>query len=126
MAYEKNHLFYDYGGFPPEMYKLQWNSVGSAAVANRAAELLNKVKEKETGRRREKDVLGSPLSLSLSPLLFSLLSTSPLSLSFSPSLISFLSLSLSLLTVSLSRTTSPVVPSPLAAASIMVSSFPSN
>jgi len=41
MSYEKNHLYYDYGGMPEELYQLTWDSVGSPAVAARVAELLN-------------------------------------------------------------------------------------
>jgi len=43
MSYEKNHLYYDYGGMPEELYQLTWDSVGSPAVAARVAELLNNV-----------------------------------------------------------------------------------
>ncbi len=42
MAYEKNHLYYDYYGFPPEMYRVTWESRGSSTVANRVVELLTK------------------------------------------------------------------------------------
>lgn len=42
MSYEKNHLYYDYGGMPDELYRLTWESVGSSTVAARVAELLNK------------------------------------------------------------------------------------
>lgn len=51
MAYEKNHLLYDYGGFPDEMYRITWQSNGSPSLATRAAELLNKVPNKEKDRK---------------------------------------------------------------------------
>lgn len=44
MAYEKNNLLYDYGGFPEEMYRITWASNGLPSLAARAAELLNKVR----------------------------------------------------------------------------------
>ena len=43
MSYERNHLLYDYYNFPEEMYKVQFESNGSPAVASRIVELLNNV-----------------------------------------------------------------------------------
>lgn len=40
MSYESNHLLYDYYNFPEEMYKVQFQSKGSPAVASRIVELL--------------------------------------------------------------------------------------
>jgi aromatic ring-opening dioxygenase catalytic subunit (LigB family) len=43
ISYQAQHtkLLYDYGGFPPETYKLQYNPPGSLAVSERIASLLN-------------------------------------------------------------------------------------
>lgn len=43
MSYEKNHLLYDYYGFPDELYQVKFESKGSPEVAARVSELLNKV-----------------------------------------------------------------------------------
>ncbi|MCJ1397583.1 hypothetical protein MMC11_000777 [Xylographa trunciseda] len=37
----KHNLYYDYGGFPAEAYKLKYNAPGSPEVANAVAEALN-------------------------------------------------------------------------------------
>jgi aromatic ring-opening dioxygenase catalytic subunit (LigB family) len=44
MSYERNHLLYDYYNFPEEMYRVQFESQGSAAVASRIVQLLNQVR----------------------------------------------------------------------------------
>lgn len=41
MAYDKNPLFYDYYGFPAEMYKISFESKGSPEVATKVINLLN-------------------------------------------------------------------------------------
>ncbi|KAI8925817.1 Extradiol ring-cleavage dioxygenase, class III enzyme, subunit B [Entophlyctis helioformis] len=40
MSYDKNHLLYDYYGFPKELYNLDFQSNGSPAIASRIASLL--------------------------------------------------------------------------------------
>ncbi|XP_060071773.1 uncharacterized protein LOC132551614 [Ylistrum balloti] len=37
---DKHSLLYDYGGFPPETYKLQWPVVGDLDISRRTKELL--------------------------------------------------------------------------------------
>jgi aromatic ring-opening dioxygenase catalytic subunit (LigB family) len=37
---EKHKLYYDYGGFPPETYKLKYNAPGSPNIAKEVYKLL--------------------------------------------------------------------------------------
>jgi len=43
MAYKSNHLFYDYYGFPKEMYEVKFESKGSPEIADKVLKLLNEV-----------------------------------------------------------------------------------
>lgn len=43
MDNEENPLFYDYYGFPKELYEIKWKSFGSSEIANKVVELLQKV-----------------------------------------------------------------------------------
>jgi aromatic ring-opening dioxygenase catalytic subunit (LigB family) len=47
---EKHSLYYDYGGFPPESYKLKYNAPGSPAVAKEVFDVL-----KEAGLKPDND-----------------------------------------------------------------------
>lgn len=38
---EKHQLYYDYGGFPPETYKLKYDAPGSPSVAKEVYEALS-------------------------------------------------------------------------------------
>ena len=38
---ERPGLLYDYGGFPPHTYELEWSAPGAPALADRAADLLD-------------------------------------------------------------------------------------
>lgn len=40
---ETNELYYDFYGFPDELYKMKYPSVGSPKLANRVLEILGKV-----------------------------------------------------------------------------------
>jgi aromatic ring-opening dioxygenase catalytic subunit (LigB family) len=41
--WDKHQLYYDYGGFPPESYKLKYDAPGSSSVAKEVFDVLSAV-----------------------------------------------------------------------------------